>query len=104
MKTTRKTIAILAMIGLLAAMTGCSTTQKGAGIGAVLGAGAGALIGHGGNAGSGEGALIGAAIGVVGGALTGYIIEEKQKERDALIPPPYQTDAPAYQPGYQPGY
>ena len=49
---------------------GCTTTQKGAGIGTLIGAGTGAIIGHqSGHA--AEGALIGGAAGAAGGALIG---------------------------------
>ena len=56
----------IAVIGL----AGCTTTQKGAGIGTVLGAGAGAAIGSA-SGHAGEGALIGAGVGAAGGALIG---------------------------------
>ena len=56
---------------------GCTTTQKGAGIGAVLGAGAGAIIGH--QTGNrGAGALIGGALGAAGGAAAGHHMSEKR--------------------------
>ena len=60
------------VLGFLAAMcfSGCTTTQKGAGVGAVLGGGLGAVIGH--QSGhTAEGAGIGAAAGAIGGALIG---------------------------------
>ena len=58
-------------------MTGCTTTQRGAGLGAVLGAGAGAIIGH--QTGhKGAGALIGAAVGGLGGAAVGNHLQEKR--------------------------
>jgi len=51
-------------------LCGCTTTQKGAGIGTLIGAGAGAVIGHqSGHA--AEGAIIGGAAGAAGGALVG---------------------------------
>jgi outer membrane lipoprotein SlyB len=60
----------------LVMLSGCTTTQKGAGAGAVLGGGAGYAIGkqsgHG-----GEGAAIGAAVGAIGGALIGNKMEKK---------------------------
>jgi len=49
---------------------GCTTTQKGAGLGTLIGAGAGAVIGHQSGRGA-EGALIGGAAGAAGGALIG---------------------------------
>jgi len=51
-------------------ISGCTSTQKGAGLGGLMGAGAGAIIGH--QSGHAkEGALIGAAAGAAGGALIG---------------------------------
>ena len=59
---------ILLVAGIV--LTGCNTTQKGAGIGTLIGAGTGAIIGHqSGHA--AEGALIGGAAGAAGGALIG---------------------------------
>ena len=59
------------------ALTGCTTTQKGAGAGALLGGGAGYAIGkqsgHG-----GEGAAIGAVVGAIGGGLIGNQMEQKK--------------------------
>jgi len=55
---------------ILAVAYGCSTTQKGAAVGAVIGGTAGAIIGH--QSGhTAEGAAIGAGAGGLGGALTG---------------------------------
>jgi hypothetical protein len=51
-------------------LVGCTTTQKGAGIGGAIGAGAGAIIGHQSGR-TAEGAAIGAAVGGLGGALVG---------------------------------
>ena len=60
----------------MAALCGCTTTQKGAGVGAALGAGAGAIIGHQSGE-TGEGALIGGAVGALAGALIGSEMETK---------------------------
>jgi len=55
---------------------GCTTTQKGAGIGTLIGAGTGAIIGH--QSGHGAvGALIGGAVGAAGGALIGEQMDVK---------------------------
>lgn len=60
-------IILLICLGIL---SGCTTTQKGAGVGALLGAGTGAIIGH--QSGhTAEGALIGGAAGAAAGALIG---------------------------------
>ncbi|MFQ5681280.1 MAG: glycine zipper domain-containing protein [Candidatus Omnitrophota bacterium] len=61
---------------LLLGVYGCSTTQKGAGIGTVAGAGLGAIIGHQ----SGR-AAEGALIGGLGGAATGALIGEKMDKK-----------------------
>lgn len=64
-----KTIAVGLTLALLV-LTGCTTTQKGGGIGAATGAVLGTVIGHQ----SGreiEGAAIGAAVGGVAGAAIG---------------------------------
>ena len=57
-------------------LVGCTTTQKGAGIGAAGGAVLGGIIGH--QSGHGvEGALIGAGAGGVSGALIGEQMDKK---------------------------
>ncbi|HDZ76628.1 MAG TPA: glycine zipper 2TM domain-containing protein [Candidatus Omnitrophica bacterium] len=72
----RKPIVFLFLFFLAVAIIGCSTTQKGAGIGAVAGAGLGAIIGHqSGHA--GEGALIGGLGGAAAGALIGEQADSK---------------------------
>ena len=72
----RKSMAFLLLLFFTVAITGCSTTQKGAGIGAVAGAGLGAIIGHqSGNA--GEGAVIGGLGGAAAGALLGERADSK---------------------------
>jgi len=58
------------LILVLLVLTGCTTTQKGAGIGAATGAVLGTVIGH--QSGKEiEGAAIGAAVGGVAGAAIG---------------------------------
>ncbi|MBD0417244.1 lipoprotein [Oryzicola mucosus] len=57
----RKTIIALAAV---AALAGCTTTERDVGTGAALGAGVGLLAG-----GDAKGALIGAAAGAAGGLL-----------------------------------
>ncbi len=62
---------------VLVIMGGCTTVQKGAGIGAVGGGGLGAIIGH--QSGhTGEGALIGAGAGALAGALIGDAMEQNK--------------------------
>lgn len=57
-------------------LCGCSTTQKGAGIGAAAGAGLGAIIGH--QSGhTAEGAIIGGLGGAAAGALAGEQMDTK---------------------------
>lgn len=64
----RTSLIVLALALLV--VSGCTSTQKGAGLGGLIGAGTGAIIGH--QSGhTKEGALIGAAAGAAGGALIG---------------------------------
>ncbi len=71
-KNISATILILSVITFF----GCTTTQKGAGLGAVGGGLLGGIIGH--QSGHGvEGALIGAGAGAVGGALIGEQMDKK---------------------------
>ncbi|MCM8778704.1 MAG: glycine zipper domain-containing protein [Candidatus Omnitrophica bacterium] len=63
-----KYLSLFLLLSLV--LFGCTTTQKGAGIGAAVGAGAGAIIGHQ-RGKTAEGAAIGAAVGGLGGALIG---------------------------------
>ena len=65
----RKWLGLILILGLVC---GCTTTQKGAGAGALIGGGVGAIIGHQ----SGHGGE-GAAIGAAGGAITGALIGEQ---------------------------
>lgn len=67
-------IAVL-MIGMVT-VYGCTTTQKGAGLGSLIGAGAGAIIGNQSDH-AAEGAVIGAAVGGLGGALVGEQMANK---------------------------
>jgi len=61
---------IAVFVGLVVLLSGCTTTQKGAGIGAVTGAAIGTIIGH--QSGEeGEGAVLGAALGGGVGAVIG---------------------------------
>jgi uncharacterized protein YcfJ len=71
----RKILPAVLMLSILA-LYGCTTTQKGAGVGAVTGAGLGAIIGHQSGK-TGEGAAIGAAVGGLGGALVGEQMDKK---------------------------
>ncbi len=71
----RKFIILALLVGLVA-LYGCTTTQKGAGIGTVTGAGLGAIIGHQSGK-TTEGALIGGAVGGLGGALIGEQVAQK---------------------------
>ncbi len=68
-----KTLLILAAVAGSIAMSGCSRTADGAGIGAVGGAAVGAIA-----TGTPEGALVGAAIGAGTGALIGAATEPGQ--------------------------
>lgn len=67
---------LLACAGVAVIFCGCTTTQKGAGVGTLIGAGAGAIIGHQSGE-TAEGALIGAAAGAAGGALIGDAVAVK---------------------------
>lgn len=69
-------VLILSLILCVITLYGCTTTQKGAGVGAVTGAGLGAIIGHQSGR-TGEGAAIGAAVGGLGGALIGEQMDKK---------------------------
>ena len=74
MKLVYVLLCIVFIIGLL---SGCTTVQKGAAVGAAGGAGLGAIIGHQSGE-TGKGALIGAGAGALVGALAGDAIEKKQ--------------------------
>jgi uncharacterized protein YcfJ len=71
-----KKYTVVVLLLLLVVAVGCTSTQKGAGVGTLIGAGAGAIIGHqSGHA--AEGALIGGAAGAGGGALIGDAMDSK---------------------------
>lgn len=72
----RLTTGILIFVFAVVILVGCTSTQKGAVIGAGAGAGLGAIIGH--QSGhTGQGAAIGAAVGGVSGALIGEQMDKK---------------------------
>jgi uncharacterized protein YcfJ len=64
------------LLVMLFTIVGCTTVQKGAGVGAVAGGALGAIIGHQSGE-TAEGAAIGAAAGAIGGALLGEQLETK---------------------------
>jgi hypothetical protein len=66
-KMTKRMIAALAGLGLMATTLGACSTLAGAG----LGAGAGAAVGAGTGYGVGKGALIGTGVGAAAGAIYG---------------------------------
>ena len=71
----RKAFILFGIISLVV-FVGCTTTQKGAVVGAAAGAGLGAIIGH--QSGhTGEGAVIGAAAGGLTGVLVGEQLDKK---------------------------
>ena len=76
---TKRTIAAVAGLGLMAATLGACSTLAGAG----LGAGAGAAIGAGTGAGAGKGALIGGLAGAAVG--TGYGAYTTKQECGAIF-------------------
>ncbi len=73
-----QTIKIAGLILCVVMLCGCTTTQKGATVGALSGAGLGAIIGHQSGR-AGEGAAIGAAVGGLGGALIGDQMDENRQ-------------------------
>ena len=85
----KKISAIVLALSLSAAIVGCTTTEKGA----VIGAGTGALVGQalGGNT---ESTLIGAAVGGIAGAVIGeslkkpgYCLYKNKKTRQTYEAP-----------------
>lgn len=73
-------LSTMMFLGLLIVVSGCTTTQKGTGIGAAAGAGLGAIIGHqSGN--RDKGALIGGAIGALGGYAVGKKMEANKEKK-----------------------
>lgn len=71
-----RNLVLSILILSLAAILGCSTTQKGAAVGGGAGAVLGGIIGHQSGHGT-EGALIGAGIGAASGALIGEQMDTK---------------------------
>lgn len=82
MKTNRTFIVVLFSFLIIGfCLSGCTTTQQGAGVGAGAGAGLGAVIGS--AFGGGKGALIGAGIGALTGATGGAIVgDHMDKQRE----------------------
>ncbi|MBN1256625.1 MAG: hypothetical protein JXA52_02835 [Planctomycetes bacterium] len=78
-------ITTVAVTGALLLSSGCTQTQKGAGIGSGIGAAAGAIIGH--QSGHGvEGALIGAGTGALAGGMIGSHQDKEQlREENAAL-------------------
>jgi len=69
----KKVLGLFMVLGLVC---GCTTTQQGAGTGALAGGALGAIIGH--QSGhTAEGAVVGAAAGGLTGALVGEQIDKK---------------------------
>jgi uncharacterized protein YcfJ len=68
---------IISSVLVCLALTACSKTEKGAGIGAASGAIIGGLA-----SGTWEGAAVGAAAGGAGGAVVGNISERNDRNRD----------------------
>ena len=75
----RRICVVISSIVCMSFLFGCTTVQKGAGVGAVTGAGLGAIIGHQSGK-TAEGALIGAGAGGLAGALLGDAIEKKETQ------------------------
>lgn len=67
---------ILCLLMSVMALTGCTTTEKGAAVGGLGGAALGGIIGHQSDHGV-EGAAIGGAVGAVGGMLVGEHADKK---------------------------
>lgn len=76
MKNLEKMVIVPFAAVVIATASGCTTTQKGAGLGALAGAALGGVIGHQSGHG-GEGAAIGAGVGAVSGALLGEQMDKK---------------------------
>lgn len=100
-----KTCLVSGFAVLLAAVlfTGCTGTEKGAGIGAVGGGAVGAIVGHqSGHA--AEGALIGAALGGITGAAIGSDQDKRAAQEAAVIeycPNGHPNDVTGFPPGSQ---
>lgn len=72
---TKRLFAVM-LVAALVSLTGCTTTQKGAAVGAGAGAVLGGIIGH--QSGSGP---TGAAIGAAAGGLTGALVGEQMDNK-----------------------
>ena len=81
----RKLVILVLLVGVVA-LYGCTTMQKGAGLGAVAGGGLGAIIGHQSGR-TTEGAIIGAAAGGLTGALVGEKMDKKFCPKDGSTYP-----------------
>ena len=68
----KKLSAMVLALSLSAAIAGCTSTEKGAAVGAVGGALVGQAIG-----GNTESTLVGAAVGGIAGAVIGNLLERK---------------------------
>lgn len=66
----RKMVLTLAAVAGVAALAGCTNTEKGAVVGGLGGAAVGALV-----TGDAGGAAVGAAAGAIGGALIGSVAD-----------------------------
>ena len=66
----------ICVLGLIIVLSGCTTTQKAAGVGAAGGAVLGGVIGHQSDHGT-EGAAIGAVLGGLGGMVVGERMDKK---------------------------
>jgi outer membrane protein OmpA-like peptidoglycan-associated protein len=83
MKT--KNLFIVAIMALAFTFQSCTSTQKGAGIGAVAGGVIGAIIGKA-SGDTAAGAVIGAAVGGTAGAIIGHQMDKAAKEIEEEIP------------------
>ena len=71
----KRVIVLFLLVGMIG-LVGCTTTQKGAGVGAAAGGALGAIIGHQSGHTAG-GAAIGAVTGGLAGALIGEAVDRK---------------------------
>lgn len=71
---------LVSVLGVLVLLSGCTSTEKGAGIGAATGAGLGAIIGHQSKE-AGPGAAIGAAAGAIIGGFIGHEVEKGEQKQ-----------------------
>jgi len=71
------------LLAAVIAVGGCSSAQKGAGIGGAVGAASGAVIGHqSGN--TGTGAVVGGAVGAAAGAIIGDYMAKQKKDLEQV--------------------